>query len=175
MLTSFIIYIETEDYKGQINRILKRIKKLHYPKKQIEILIYARAANALRVYKIIGPPLIRILPSIILDTMIKDCLGDKIFVINEWFKFPYDFLSKKRILPAYVGNMYYEVCTHFGYPVDTKCFRTASIMKMILLKRKICGRWGRLNRKEIMRYIYRWDEISRINKVRLIWGYLWGK
>ena len=175
MLISFIVYIESPDYKGQINRILKSLKKVKYSKKQIEILIHARAANASRIYKIPGPPLIRILPISNINDLIKECHSHMIFVVDEWIKFPKDLLKDIKSGQHYIGEEYYNVSCGYAYPDDLQCMRTASIMRAVLEHRKIHGRWGQLNRKEILRILYRWDQISRWNKVRLLWGWLWGK
>lgn len=186
MLISFIVYIKNHDYKGQINRILKRIKPMNYPKKNIEILIYAESAGAKQVYRIPGPPLIRILPGEMdparfkavkptsLNTMIKECHGNIIYLIDERFKFPVHFLKGKSTSRIYIGNRYCQVLRSFRYADDVGCYRTASIMQAVLSRRKMHGSWGRLNRQEILRILYRWDEISLTNRVKIIWGWING-
>jgi len=176
LLISFIVYIDTPDYRGQINRILRSIKKVPYPKKQIEFLIYAKEAHALRVYKIPGPPLLRIFPDNIATSLINECHGDVIFVIDEWFRFPENFMIGRATRARFcVGKKYFEVSKSFRFSSDTLCLRTSSIMQAAIQNRKIHGRWGKLNRKEILRIIYKWGEISGWNKIRIIWRYIWGE
>lgn len=186
MLISFVIFIESPDFKGQIARIFKSIKALDYPARFIEVVVSAVAANPSRVYKVDGPPLIRIFPvsknkAAAMNELIDKCHGHIIIVMDENAQFAKRPGLLKEIVAQeekrrgmYIGRGYFSVGRQ-PFPADTACFKTAAIMQAILDGRVRIGPWGRLNRKEILRSVYRWDEITVWLEMVLTLWWVFGK
>ena len=66
-----------------------------------------------------------------------------------------------------------NVCLIFRkIPDDLFCERTHVIMHCLVEGGKVIGKFGKLHRKEVLRFMYKFDKISLANKIKIIFGML---
>lgn len=55
------------------------------------------------------------------------------------------------------------------FPSDLICLRTYLLADTLCRNSDIIGPWGEINRKEVLRFIYKMDKVGFINRFKLFW------
>lgn len=188
VITILVSVRNPEAMIGGLKPFLKNIEDCGYPKGKIEVvfMVVSQEDQGLRTF--LGPPVVKVRYYKDYVQGLNDCiekaLGDLIvlaeigtrFVDGEimqaarvfsWSTLPQLFLRDGWFVFRKVPVPFYIVS-------DVFCVRTYLIIRAFICNESIIGRWGRLNRKEILRSAYKFDLIGFRDKFKLFLHYLGG-
>lgn len=149
----------------------REIDLLNYEKGKLEILFLV-LSNAVGFKKITGVPLVKVIYTIWPWVEIQNALGDIIVLTTGLGKNDLNFL-KSFNADVYLSKNVLAVKREFIkdliFPVDLVCGWSNIILSAMVNGKKIDGDILRLNKTEILRFVYRHKEFSLKQKLFLLW------
>lgn len=188
MVITVIISVK-EDNEKPIASIVDNIIAAGYSIKKTELVYCVVSQKDYGIKRFDGPPIIRI--RYYKDYMegMNDCiqkaLGDVMVLIDLDTNFPANKLisvaqtfEQNKDLFFFIGEGFLVIRNHsYQFPLDTFCMKTNLLMFSLTEKpgggiyengRGILGNWGKLHRKEVLRFSYKMDNVSWANKFKIM-------
>lgn len=184
ILTIIIPVNKTEFLTHDIKAIIRNINDCGYPLGMIEVvfLVPTKDNIGIRSFPNGPPPLIKI--SYCYDYVqgytrsIEKALGRLIIFADIKTKFPVGRINsivksfeQKKDLSMIIESNFLVMCASkisSTLPNDLFCIKTHLIMEALINKFVMIGPWGKLNKKEALRFVYKMDQIKLKDKIKIL-------
>ncbi len=185
MLVSFVVLVNKEkNITNLTNDFMKRIDKSCYPAHRMEVLFIVLGSpnDGIRILK--GRPIIKVVQikekseGAALAFCMEKCHGDIIIMakFNSVFTkdrilFYGDCIKSDPKLAMMIepdpGVMVLRKLK-INFPGDLFNLRSYLILYALVNKYNIHGKWGRLHKKEVQRFYYKFDKITAMQKLHIL-------
>ena len=161
---------------------LKSVEDCGYPKGQIEVVFLVVSAEDKGLRTFPGSPIVKI-------RYYKDCvyglndgiekaLGDLIVFAEIRTRFAPGKLttavrcfSQRDNLRLFLADGWQMMAR---WPIlfldDLFCLKTPILMWTLDFGKEVVGPWGKLHRKEVLRFLYKMDQVRFKDKLKILWG-----
>ena len=185
MLVSIIVIVKKDiDIKKEVNAFLDRLSNSSFSKWQMEVIFMNLSSHASGHRVIKGQPLVRVIQikentvNAAMTFALKNAYGDVIIPaqidsqfgkdsITNYSKF---FLENKKVSMVIDPGRKLMVIRKMkiSLPPDLFDFKTYMILYSLINKFRIIGKWSGLNRKEVLRFAYKFDKIKLWDKIKVV-------
>lgn len=183
MTVSFLIPIKDDiSLKDSLKQIINNISA-SYPKGKTEIVLLVVGGPFTSFRTIQGPPLIKIRYykdyAEALNHGMEHALGDLIIIAKVKTEFSsgkitaaVQSLEQNSALSLFIEKdwMMLDKLKTPVFPGDIFCLKSFLILYFMVYGHRVIGSWGKINRKEALRFSYKMDKISFRDKLGILWG-----
>lgn len=183
MLVSIVVTVQKkENIMRLTNVFMTRIDKSKYPRHKMEVLFIVLDSpnDGMRVIK--GRPIIKVVQlkeksegAAVAFAMDK-CHGDIIilasidstFTENMLFSYGESFRKDKNISMMIEPGILVLRKLKINFPGDLFDLKSYLILYALVNQYRVMGKWGILNKKEVQRFYYKFDKITMMQKLHIL-------
>lgn len=187
MIITILIPVKNEkDLQFGLRPVLDSVEKCGYHRGKIEVvfIVVSLEDKGSRTFEGVPVVKVRYAKEYVqgLNAGIDKALGNLVVFADLHTRFTYGkitaavqcFEQKKGLRTILEKDFFLITKSIVPLPNDLFCLRSYEIMQTLNVDRKILGAWGRIHIKEALRFAYKLDRISILNKLKILRSVAWG-